>query len=184
MKKIYINNLDTEKRNYLIKLNSKLMNQLLEDLYEVQMYQMDEEARCIMNDDALRSIEYHDHYSSFFYTLLDWRRFVENIDADYLSEKARETFNDVMNNIKTLDEMDQFDDAYYNLEAELEEKTSIILKDIEELLHSYEDYPSEDDAIQYADEMERLDDYYIEEREDGTSDNVIRLDVSYTECFI
>ena len=58
---------------------------------------------------------------------------------------------------------------------ELETETKKVLQDVENYLHDFESYPSEDDAIQYADEMERLENYYIEEREDGTSDNVIRL---------
>ena len=67
---------------------------------------------------------------------------------------------------------------------ELETETKKVLEDVENYLHEFEEYPSEDDAIQYADEMERLENYYIEEREDGTSDNVIRLDIAYTETFI
>ena len=41
-----------------------------------------------------------------------------------------------------------------------------------------------EDAIQYAYEMDQLDDYYIEVQDDGFTDNVIRLDVAYTETFI
>lgn len=36
----------------------------------------------------------------------------------------------------------------------------------------------------YLNEMNQLEGYYIEEREDGSSDNVIRYDISYTKTFI
>ena len=80
--------------------------------------------------------------------------------------------------------MDPYSNNYYNLDEWLFKQTEKVLKDIEDYLHSYEEYPEEDEAIQYADEMDQLNDYYIEEREDGTSDNVIRLDIAYTDCFI
>ena len=184
MKKIYINNLDTEKRNYIIKLNKKLLDQLQEDLYDVQMDQQLDCFECMLDKKGRDALEYHDHYSSFYYTIKNWRNFIDGLDKDYLSTEALDVYDKIINKIKELDEMDPYSDEYYNLDAELEEECKKILKDVEDLLHSYEDYPSEDDAIQYADEMERLNDYYIEEREDGTSDNVIRLDIAYTECFI
>lgn len=183
MKKIFINELETEKRNELIKKNQKLINKLQADLYENQMQQQYIESQNIMNDDAINSIEYHDNYSSFFYTLKDWKKFIQNIDADYLNE-TKTIYNNIIEKIETLDSMETYDEKYYNLDAQLEEETKKVLKEIEDYLHEYEDYPSEDDAIQYADEMEQLEDYYIEEREDGTSDNVIRKDIAFTECYI
>jgi hypothetical protein len=184
MKKIFINELETEKRNELIKKNSKLINQLQEDLYERNMEMQYIDGMDIMNDKALGSIEYHDHYSSFFYTLRDWRKFITNIDTSYLSEEARKTADIIYKKIDVLDSMDLYSDNYYNLDEWLFKQTEKVLKDIEEYLHSYEEYPEEDEAIQYADDMDQLNDYYIEEREDGTSDDVIHLDIAYTECFI
>lgn len=184
MKKIFINELETEKRNELIKKNSKLINKLQADLYDSNMEMQYIDSKNIMNDDALRSIEYHDHYSSFFYTLKDWKRFIINIEPDYLSEEARKTANIIYKKIDVLDSMDPYSDNYYNLDKWLFKQTETVLKDIEDYLHGYEEYPEEDEAIQYADEMDQLNDYYIEEREDGTSDNVIRLDIAFTECYI
>ena len=184
MKKIFINELETEKRNELIKKNQKLINKLQADLYESNMDMQYIDSKNIMNDKALESIEYHDNYNSFFYTLKDWRKFITNIDSVYLSEEASEIYKHIMDKIETLDNMDPYSENYYNLDAHLEEETKKVLKDIEDYLHGYEDYPSEDDAIQYADEMEQLEDYYIEEHEDGTTDGVIRQDIAYTETFI
>lgn len=184
MKKIFINELETEKRNELIKKNSKLINKLQAYLYDSNMEMQYIDSQNIMNDEALRSIEYHDNYNSFFYTLKDWRKFITNIEPDYLSEEARKTADIIYKKIDILDGMDPWSNNYYNLDAWLEKQTKKVLKDIEDYLHSYEEYPEEDEAIQYADEMDQLNDYYIEVREDGTSDNVIRLDIAYTDCFI
>ena len=183
MKKIFINELETEKRNELIKRNQKLIDKLQADLYESNMDMQYIDSKNIMNDEALRSIEYHDNYNSFFYTLENWRKFIVNIDADYLNE-TKKIYNYIMEKLETLDNMDPYGEQYDNLEAHLEEETKKVLKEIEDYLHGYEKYPSEDEAIQYADEMNWLEDYYIEERDDGTTDGVIRQDIAYTETFI
>lgn len=184
MKKIFINELEENKRNELIKKNNKLIDQLQDDLYESNMEMQYIDSKNIMDDDALRAIEYHDNYNSFFYTLRDWRKFITHIDTVYLSEEAQKIADIIYKKIDILDTMDPYSDNYERLDDWLEKQTKKVLKDIEDYLHTYEDYPSEDDAIEYADEMDRLEDYYIEEREDGTSDGVIRKDVSYTECYI
>lgn len=184
MKKILINNLPEEKRNYIIKLNSKLIRQLQDRLYDVQMDQQLDTFDCCLDKEAQNAIEYHDHYSSFYYTIKDWRKFINGVDKDYLSLEGLDTYNNIIEKMNELDSIYPYSDRYYDLDAELEEESKKVLKDIEDLLHSYEDYPSEDDAIQYADEMEELEEYYIEEHEDGTSDNVIRLDIAYVETFI
>lgn len=184
MKKIFINELEENKRNELIKKNKQLINQLQSDLYESNMDMQYIDSKNIMNDEALRSIEYHDHYSSFYYTLKDWRKFIINIDMNYLSEEARKTADMIYKKIDILDGMDPWSENYNNLEDWLFNKTEEVLNDIEKYLHGYEEYPEEDEAIQYADEMERLEDYYIEEREDGSTDGVIRKDIAFTECYI
>lgn len=184
MKKVFINELETEKRNELIKKNQKLVDKLQADLYESQMEMQYIDSKNIMNDEALRSIDYHDNYNSFFYTLNNWRKFIINIDSVYLSEEAAKTYNHIMDKLETLDNMDPYSDNYYNLEEHLENETKKVLKDIENYLHGYEKYPDEDGAIQYADEMDQLENYYIEQHDDGTSDNVIRLDIAFTETYI
>lgn len=184
IKKIYITELETEKRNQLIKNNKKLIHMLQNDLYENNMQLQYIELQNMMNNEAIKAIEYHDHYNSFFYTLKDWRKFYQNIDYDYLSPEATKIADEITKNIDKMDQLEYYCDEYYKLEEENEEKAKKILKEIEENLHAFEDYPSEDDAIQYADEMDQLDCYYIEEREDGSTDGVIRKDIAFTECYI
>lgn len=184
MKKIYINELETEKRNELIKKNSKLIELLQRDLYDNNMDLQRIDADNIMNEEAFKAIEYHDHYSSFFYTLKDWRKFYQNIDYAYLSDEAIKKADKITKNIEKIDAFPEYNDEYYKLDEESEELAKEILKEIENILHAYEEYPSEDDAIEYADEMEQLEEYYIEEREDGTTDEVIRKDIAFTECYI
>lgn len=184
MKKIYINELETERRNELIKKNSKLIELLQHDLYENNMELQYIEGNDIISDEAYKAIEYHNHYSSFFYTLKDWRKFYQNIDYAYLSDEASRKADKITKNIDKIDALPEYNDEYYKLDEECEELAKEILQEIEDILHSYEEYPTEDEAIEYADEMEQLEEYYIEEREDGTTDGVIRKDISYTECYI
>lgn len=184
MEKIYINDLDTEKRNNLIKKNEKLIDKLRADLYESNMDLQYINSKNIMNDEARKAIVYHNYYSSFFYTLKDWQKFYQNIDYNYLSDEASKNADKIAENINKMDMLECYDEEYYKLDEECEKLTEEILEEIEEILHSYEEYPTEDEAIQYADEMEQLDEYYIEEYEDGLCDGVIRLDVAYTETFI
>ena len=184
MKKLFLTDINTEKRNELIKKNQKLENKLLEDLYEYNMFNQEEEGRELLGKDQYKYIDIKDHYSSFFYTLKDWSKFIINIDADYLTTEARAIYEKVCNKIDTLDSMDPYCENYDLLNQWLFNNTEIVLKDIENYLHTYEEYPDIDDAIQYADEMDQLNDYYIEIRDDETSDNVIRRDIAYTETFI
>lgn len=184
MKKIFINELETEKRNELIKNNSKLINILQNDLYNNNMDLQYIEGNNIMSGEAFEAIEYHNHYSSFFYILKDWRKFYQNIDYGYLSDEAGEKADEITKNINKMDALLEYNDEYYKLDEECEELAKEILKEIEDYLHTFEEYPNEDEAIQYADEMEQLEEYYIEEREDGTTDGVIRKDIAYTECYI
>lgn len=184
MKKIYLVDLETEKRDYLIKFNKKLAEKLQNELYENNMELQYIESRNILNDEALKAINYHDNYNSFYYTLNNWRKFIINIDKDYLSPEAQKNYNIIINKINVFDNMDYYSKNYERLENYLEKLTEKVLEDIESLLHSYEEYPSIEDAILYAEEMEHLNDYYIEQREDGTSDNVIRLDIAFTETYL
>lgn len=184
MKKIYLKDMEIEERNEVIKNNSKLINILQNDLYDNNMDLQYIEGNNIMNEEAIKAIKYHDYYSSFFYTLIDWRKFYQNVTYVFLSDEANEKAKKIDENIEKMDALPEYNDEYYKLDEECEELAKEILKEIEDYLHTFEEYPSEDEAIQYADEMEQLENYYIEEREDGTSDGVIRKDISYTECYI
>ena len=184
MKKIFINELEIEKRNELISKNEKLLNMLYEDFMDMLGRQQEEAECCIMNKDALNAIEYHDHYNSFFYTLKDWKKFYDNIDYLYLSDDASARCDKIKENVEKMEKLDYYSDEYDELYEENEKLAKEILQEIEDYLHAYEELPSEDEVIRYADEMEQLEGYYIEEREDGTTDGVIRKDISCTECYI
>lgn len=184
MKKIFINELENDIRNNLIKKNGKLIRMLQDELHELNLEFQEETTIYILGKNFHKYIDVKDHYTSFYLKLRDWRQFYDNLDKDYLSNETLNVYIEIQNLIDKLDNFDEYNDEYYNLENEIEKKCNFILQDIENLLHEYETYPSEDDSILYADDMEKLNDYYIELREDGTSDNVIRKDVYYTETFI
>lgn len=183
-KKVFINDLETETRNNYIKRNKKLIEKLQNDLYNNNMDLQYIEAENIISKEGFEAIQYHDNYSSFYYTLNDWRKFYQNIDYIFLSDEANKKSDEITKKIDIMDSLECYDDEYYKLDEECEQLAKEILNEIENILHSYEEYPTEDDAIQYADEMEQLGEYYIEFREDNTTDGVIRRDVAFTECYI
>jgi len=184
MKKEFLQDMEKEKIIYLIKLNSKLADILLQDLYhnnmDCQLFAFED----ILNKEGQEAIQYHDNYTSFYHTLIDWRKFITNISRDYLSVNTLPIYDKIIQKIDVLDSMNPYSDDYYNLESYLEKEAGKVLEDMDAYLHEFEEYPNIDDAIQYAIEMEQLDGYYIEIRDDGTSDNVLRRDVVYTETFI
>lgn len=184
MKKIYINDLETEKRNKLIKNNKKLIERLQNDLYDNNMELQRIDSKDIIGKNWEKYIKYHNNYDSFFLTVKNWREFYQNIDYSYLSDEANKKADKITTNIDKMDSLEYYNDDYHKLDEECEKLTKEILQEIEDILHAYEEYPSEDDAIIYADEMEQLEEYYIEEREDGTTDGVIRKDIAFTECYI
>lgn len=107
MKKVYINELETEKRNKLIKNNKKLMDMLERDLYEYNMMLQEEEAREMFGADNHKYIDIRNHYSSFYLVLKDWRRFMDNLDSDYLSPEAITLYNKIKKYIEKLDSLDE-----------------------------------------------------------------------------
>lgn len=185
MKKLFINELEEEKRNEIIKKNQKLENRLLQDLYEYNMFLQEEEGREMFGKDSYKYIDIKDHYSSFYLVLKDWSKFIENLNVDYIyNDDAIKLYNEIIKDRDTLYNMDTYSDNFNDLDEKIEEKTKKLLQYCEKQLHEYENIGNIDDAIEYADEMDQLNDYYIEVRDDGTSDNVIRLDVAFTETFI
>ena len=62
-------------------------------------------------------------------------------------------------------------------------KANEVLDFCEKNLHEYEEYPSIEDVVIDAIDNDLLEDYYIELDENGNTDNVIKLDVNYTETF-
>lgn len=184
MKKIFINDLETEKRNELIKKNKKLLYLLYDDFKDMLYFQQEEASYLSMGKNWHNYVEYHEHYTSFFLTIKNWRDFIDNVDGDYLSTDALKLYNEIIKNDIILLDKCEDDDKRDEIEETIEQKAKIILKDIEDYLKTFDELPDDDDIIQYADEMEQLNEYYIEEHEDGFCDGVIRRDVSYTETFI
>lgn len=184
MKKMYLKDMDDEKLLYLIKLNSKLEARLAEYLIENLMFQQEEETKYMLGNDFYNYIDVRDNYSSWFFILKDYRKFLTNIDKDYLSTVEEELYNKLIDKLDTLDTLDLYSENYDNLDNWLEKGSKELLDMIEKELHTYEEYPSIEDILQYNKEMEQLEDYYIEIDDNGGTDNVVRLDVAYTETFI
>ena len=183
MKK-YIIDLDEKEMIDLIHKNEKLENKLLQDLYDNQMLSQEIQGNEMFGKDYYKWIEYHNNYQSFYLTLNDWRQFIINLDNNYLTDDIIKLVNYIDKKIEVLDSMEYGCDNYWRLDEHLENKAREVLEECEKILHEYENFPTIEEAIDYAEEMEQLNDYYININEDGSSDGVIRLDVSYTETFI
>lgn len=183
MKKVFLKDMEEEKANELIKKNEKLISMLQNDLHENNLFIQEEDSKLMIGDKD-NGVGIKDNYNSFYFILTDWRKFYQNLDSNYLSTKCLTIYKNVEENICKLETIEYGDNEYWELNEKIEENCKILLKDIEDLLHTYEEIPEKDEAIEYAWENEQLNDYYIEVREDGTSDNVIRKDVSYTEVYI
>lgn len=186
LKKVYLVDMDTDKRNKLIKKNEKLIYKLMDFLYEQQMFNQQMEGEEMFGDDYYKYISIEDNYDSFYLVLKNWEKFIKNLNADYIyNTEAINLYNNIIKKQEKLYNMDDvYSDDFYELDEEIEKDCKKLLSYCEKQLHEYEKTPEEDDAIQYADEMEQLEGYYIEEYEEGKSDDVIRYDVSYTETFI
>ena len=185
MKKQYLTEMENDRRDYLIKLNKKLIEMLQADLYEYNTNSQEEEGRELLGKNWHEYIETKDNYNSFYLILKNWSKFIDNLNAEYLAkDEALALYKDIKNKQTKLYNMNCYDDGFEELDEEIENDCKKLLKYCEDQLHEYEELPSEDEAIQYADEMEQLSEYYIELWENGESDNVIRKDIAYTECYI
>lgn len=182
MKK-YIKELNKDQLIELIGKNEKLYNKLAESFYETQMDMQSEDTENMFGKDYHRWIEYRDNYNSFYFIIKDWRKFIENLDTDYLDDENIKIANYIEKKIDVLDSMEYGCENYWRLDEYLEKKAKEVLDFCEKSLHGYEEYPSIEDVVVDAIDNDLLENYYIELDENGNTDNVIKLDVNYTETF-
>lgn len=182
MKK-YIKELNKDQLIELIGKNEKLYNKLAESLYEAQMYMQSEDAENMFGKDYHRWIEYRNNYNSFYFILKDWRKFIVNLYTDYLDEENIKIVDYIDKKIDVLDSMEYGCENYWRLDKYLEKKAKEVLDFCEKILHEYEEYPSIENTVVDAIDNDLLEDYYIELDENGNTNNIIKLDVSYTETF-
>lgn len=183
MKKVYLNEMNNDKIKYLLTINEKLASRLNNDFLEIKMDWQSEDIKNTLGNNYHNYIKIHDHYNSFYMRLTDWERFIDYLNTDYLNNDDITIYNMIQEKREQLKELDFYSDEYDTIYEECEKLSIKLLESIENFLHTFEEW-EDDEMIDYFQEMDSLSDYYIEVREDETSDNVVRLDVSYTETFI
>lgn len=137
MKKLHELSLDELKALY--EKNSDFQNQIWESIYQGNMYCQSDEYDQIFGKGNL-TIEYHDHYTSFYLTIKDHENFINEInDPELLTTEGRElykkakTLSDKWSNLD-YDEQDENDDLY----NELEQANNSLLEEITAQLRAYE----------------------------------------------
>ena len=166
--KRYLKDLDIKTRIDIIMNNSELSEKVFEMFYDNNMDQQEEESKLMFGEKQWKNIEIHDHYNSFFLTLINWYNFICNLDKDYLCQKGIDLYNEILplkveyENI-TLDTVEE-ENRYSELEDILEEKCKELLSICEEQLHEYEHYTDQDikEYLEFQlEENDLFSNYYI-----------------------
>lgn len=147
MKKIYLKDLTYNKLKKLCLNNKDFINYYGQRVYDDNMYCQEETGTAMFGKNYYEYITIKDHYTSFYLILRNWRKFIENIDKDYLSEEALILYNYIINKKEVLDNMCCYSDRFNNLEYHLEKKCEELLELCEKELHEYEKYPSDEEVF-------------------------------------
>ena len=165
MKK-FIKDMDQKEIEKCLQVNNEFYNLVYNDLYENDMDCQYEEGKLLFGENCHKYIEIHNHYSSFFLTLINWYEFIENLDKDYLCQNGIDLYNEIIKLKKEYEniscETEEEENRYNELEEELENKCKDLLEICEDQLHEYEkgDYSMED-MIDYVMNSWGYEDFYI-----------------------
>lgn len=196
MKRKYLKDMTSEELEQILKCNSKFEDMISRDIYDMNMICQEEDTKNILGENVWKYIKSDNNYNNFCLTIKDYKQFINNLDKDYLSIDNQKKYDDCMGLYTDITDLERImynydlsDDEYNEKDKELDEKTEkfeklcdSLLSDVEDYLHSYEEYPNDDEIRQYVEEYYwESDEYYIEIREDNTTDNVLRRD--FTECY-
>lgn len=185
MKK-YFKELNDKEKEKILEKNNKLFNELSNYIYEDNMYCQSEEIEYLFGKDWHRYIAYYDNYSSFYLSLKNWEKFIDNLDRDYLTTEGIELYDYIINKKSILDNMEWGTDNYYNLEEHLENKSQELLDICENMLHDYENYPDFEECYNYLlgttyDDI--LENCYIIIDDKGSTDYILYEDIAYTKSY-
>lgn len=180
MKK-YFRDLDTETKVKIVMENQKLCDTACEDYYEESMENQLENGELMLGK-GNNGIDIRPNYDSFYLVLLDWEKFLDNLDSDYLCQDGLDLYNKIVELKEEYENEDSYSDRFEELNEEIEELCKELLKICEKQLHEYEHFTKEDvkEYLRFNfDENNLWENYYI--LEDDTSK--VYNDVSYTETF-
>lgn len=138
MKKLHELSLDELKALY--EKNNGFQSEVWDCVYQNNMYCQSDEYDQLFGKDN-RTIEYHNHYSSFYLTVSNHENFINEInDPDILTVEGREFYEkakvlaDKWNNMD-YDEQDENDELY----NELEQTNNRLVEEITAQFRAYED---------------------------------------------
>ena len=136
----------------------------------------------MLGSEHYKYIDIRDYYSSFFLVLKDWRKFIDNLDSDYLPTEGIKLYKKINKKIVKLDNLDMYTDKYSDLENEIEMLCKDLLKICEDCLHKFESFTEEDlkENIRFNLEENYLyEDYYILDNDKSK----VYVDISYTKTY-
>ncbi len=184
MKK-YFKDLDTETKVKIVMNNENLRDKAYNDCYENNMNMQLEEGELMLGKDN-NGFDIRDNYSSFFLVLRDWRKFINNLDSDYLCDDGLELYKTIMNLVNEQENLDSWNDNYDEKYNELDEKIENYCEELlnicEKQLHEYENI-TEEDVEEYL--KFNFEDNYLYENYYIVDDDTSKVynDVSYTQTF-
>lgn len=165
MKK-FIKDMNSEEIKKCLQENNKFYNLVYNDMYESDMECQYEESKLMFRKDHYKYIEYHDNYSSFFLTLINWQQFIDNLEKDYLCQDGIALYNEIIELKKEYENISletfEEEERYYFLEGKIETMCKDLLEICENQLHEYEkaDYSFED-LIDYVMNSCKYEEFYI-----------------------
>lgn len=166
MKKIYIKNLSEKEKIKVLENNQKLKNEIFEIVYQDNMdYQLELGNIMLNHEKNKNNYDIKDYYTSFFLTITNGIKFLENINfkdvKDYISEKDLQEVNRIEKEYKKelyyYNKCNYYSDNFYKHEEKIENLAKKLLKIIENELHSLEDI-TDTDIQEYF--LEDINDYW------------------------
>lgn len=142
--------LSEDELRQLAENNEQLRAEIAERVYEDNMFAQGEDYEQIFGKNN-RTIEYHDHYQSFYLTISDHDHFVENIDRECLTIDGMKYYDRAKSLLEQWQNMD-YDEQDENSELyeKIERVNEQLLREIESFLHDYENI-TKDEMNDYLD---------------------------------
>lgn len=131
--------LTVEELKALYKSNEQFSNKVYEQVYEGNMYFQSEEYEAIFGKNN-RTVEYHDHYTSFYLTVKDHEQFIHTLEGrDIMTVAAQELYDKAEQLVAEWEEM-TWDEQQENDELweKIEQTDNELVQELTDRLRDYE----------------------------------------------
>lgn len=172
-----LKDLEMEELKKILFKNTKMVEEITSAVIQCKMEEQEEYGRLMLGNNFHKYIELRDNYNSFFLRLKDWNEFFNNLDREYLNVEGIEMYNKIKKDIEIY-ENEEDEDKRYEQEEQIEKDCELLLKICENILHEFEEYPTDEEIIEHFiyNEIDFYD-YYVD------NNDVICLDIAYTKKF-